>query len=219
VSRGTHAPVPGRTAPRTTGLSPAAAGASTPFARVRSCSLPEAPAGTSAPAVQPPRRIGLPATQRRGFGLLRVRSPLLTESRLISCPPGTEMFQFPGCPLARLCIRRGVPAVRRRGVPPFGYPWIDARWQLPRTFRRLPRPSSAPGAQASPVCPYSLLSTRSALHRRIPRRYCLLLCSTTTASSLRCTPRPPSADRVRDHGLGCHTKHPCRLISISSLRL
>jgi hypothetical protein len=29
-------------------------------------------------------------------GLFRVRSPLLTESRLISIPPGTEMFQFPG---------------------------------------------------------------------------------------------------------------------------
>jgi hypothetical protein len=28
--------------------------------------------------------------------LVRVRSPLLTESRLISVPPGTEMFQFPG---------------------------------------------------------------------------------------------------------------------------
>ena len=30
------------------------------------------------------------------FGLLRVRSPLLTQSRLLSSPPGTEMFQFPG---------------------------------------------------------------------------------------------------------------------------
>jgi hypothetical protein len=29
-------------------------------------------------------------------GLFRVRSPLLAESRLISFPPGTEMFQFPG---------------------------------------------------------------------------------------------------------------------------
>ena len=28
-------------------------------------------------------------------GLLRFRSPLLTESRLISFPTGTEMFQFP----------------------------------------------------------------------------------------------------------------------------
>ena len=29
-------------------------------------------------------------------GMLRVRSPLLAESRLMSFPPGTEMFQFPG---------------------------------------------------------------------------------------------------------------------------
>jgi hypothetical protein len=29
-------------------------------------------------------------------GLVRFRSPLLTESRLMSFPPGTEMFQFPG---------------------------------------------------------------------------------------------------------------------------
>ena len=29
------------------------------------------------------------------FGLFRVRSPLLTESLLISFPEGTEMFQFP----------------------------------------------------------------------------------------------------------------------------
>ena len=30
------------------------------------------------------------------FGLVRFRSPLLTESRFLSFPPGTEMFQFPG---------------------------------------------------------------------------------------------------------------------------
>ena len=30
-----------------------------------------------------------------GFGLVRVRSPLLTESLLLSFPRGTEMFQFP----------------------------------------------------------------------------------------------------------------------------
>lgn len=30
------------------------------------------------------------------YGLFPVRSPLLRESRLISFPPGTEMFQFPG---------------------------------------------------------------------------------------------------------------------------
>ena len=31
------------------------------------------------------------------FRLFRFRSPLLSESLLISIPPGTEMFQFPGC--------------------------------------------------------------------------------------------------------------------------
>ena len=31
----------------------------------------------------------------RWFGLLRFRSPLLTESFLLSFPAGTEMFQFP----------------------------------------------------------------------------------------------------------------------------
>ena len=30
------------------------------------------------------------------FGLLRVRSPLLAQSLLLSFPPGTKMFQFPG---------------------------------------------------------------------------------------------------------------------------
>ena len=32
------------------------------------------------------------------FGLFRFRSPLLAESRLISLPPGTQMFQFPRFP-------------------------------------------------------------------------------------------------------------------------
>ena len=60
----------------------------------------------SGPAFQPvplafarPQRAVLqpPAPPRRpGFGLLRVRSPLLAESLLFSLPPGIEMFQFPG---------------------------------------------------------------------------------------------------------------------------
>ena len=38
-------------------------------------------------------------------GLVRVRSPLLAESLLMSFPPGTEMFQFPGFALISLCIQ------------------------------------------------------------------------------------------------------------------
>ncbi len=40
-----------------------------------------------------PARSGFPAA---GTGLVRFRSPLLTESRLMSFPPASEMFQFAG---------------------------------------------------------------------------------------------------------------------------
>ena len=38
-----------------------------------------------------------PKVQAPWFGLLRFRSPLLTQCRLISVPVGTEMFHFPTC--------------------------------------------------------------------------------------------------------------------------
>ena len=38
------------------------------------------------------------------FGLFRFRSPLLTESRLISLPEATEMFQFAPCLRLKLWI-------------------------------------------------------------------------------------------------------------------
>jgi hypothetical protein len=41
------------------------------------------------------------------FGLVPFRSPLLWESRLISLPPGTEMFHFPGFASPSLCIQQG----------------------------------------------------------------------------------------------------------------
>ena len=57
-------------------------------------------AGTAtsrAGALQPLVRNAWPLTRTK-FGLIPFRSPLLGESRLISFPPGTEMFQFPGLP-------------------------------------------------------------------------------------------------------------------------
>ncbi len=45
-----------------------------------------------------------PAGRTGWFGLLPVRSPLLRESRLISFPAGTEMFQFPAFASQRLWI-------------------------------------------------------------------------------------------------------------------
>ena len=77
------------------------------------------------------------------FGLLRFRSPLLTESLLFSSPPGTEMFQFPGFLSHGLLIHPWMISHCGYRVPPFGYPRIVALLPLPVAFRRLMRPSSA----------------------------------------------------------------------------
>ena len=87
------------------------------------------------------------------FGLFRVRSPLLTESRLLSFPPGTEMVHFPGFASPRLCIQRGIFRYDPEGVAPFGNPGINACLRLPRAYRSLPRPSSPLCAKASTVHP------------------------------------------------------------------
>ena len=58
-----------------------------------------------------------PTVQAPWFGLFRFRSPLLSESRLISLPPGTEMVHFPGLTRTRLCIQRAVYRVHRYGFP------------------------------------------------------------------------------------------------------
>src|ERR671910_2941429 len=59
------------------------------------------------------------------FRLIPFRSPLLGESRLISFPRGTEMFQFPRLPPSRLCIQRAVAPYYQRWVSPFGNPRVN----------------------------------------------------------------------------------------------
>ena len=58
-----------------------------------------------------------PGSQATRFGLIRVRSPLLAESRLISTPLGTEMFHFPRYRSVYLLIQYTVPAFWRVGCP------------------------------------------------------------------------------------------------------
>ena len=61
------------------------------------------------------------------------------------------MFQFPGfAPLKRVLRHDS------QWVAPFGHLRIEARFQLPEAFRRLPRPSSPVCAKASTVCPFFL---------------------------------------------------------------
>jgi hypothetical protein len=58
---------------------------------------PAGPCTDRTDALQPLVRNACTLTRTK-FGLIPFRSPLLGESRLISFPPGTEMFQFPGLP-------------------------------------------------------------------------------------------------------------------------
>ena len=83
-------------------------------------------------------------------GLVRVRSPLLTESRLMSFPPATEMFQFTGFASHTYGFSVGYPC---GWVAPFGNPRIKACSRLPMAYRRVPRPSSPLCAKASTRCP------------------------------------------------------------------
>ena len=64
--------------------------------------------------------------------LVPFRSPLLRESRLISVPPVTEMFQFSGFAPMDLCIQSTVTLAGR--VSPFGYLRISAHLPAPRSL-------------------------------------------------------------------------------------
>jgi hypothetical protein len=72
------------------------------------------------------------------FSLFRFRSPLLTESRLLSLPAGTEMFHFPAFPPHTLCIQVWVTGHDSCRVSPFGNPRITARLAAPRGLSQPP---------------------------------------------------------------------------------
>lgn len=54
--------------------------------------------------------------------------------------------------LFNLCIQLKMTSLSQSRVPPFGHLWFIARFQLPKAFRRIPRPSSPLTAKASTVC-------------------------------------------------------------------
>ena len=67
------------------------------------------------------------------FGLARFRSPLLSGSRLLSFPPGTEMFQFPGF----AALLRALTDLAAGRVSPFGNPGITASLAAPPGLSQL----------------------------------------------------------------------------------
>jgi hypothetical protein len=95
----------------------------------------------------------LPVPKPIATGLVRFRSPLLAESRLMSVPPATEMFQFAGFASRTYEFSAGYPGSSPGWVAPFGDPGINDRSHLPRAFRSVPRPSSPLSAKASTRCP------------------------------------------------------------------
>ncbi len=101
-----------------------------------SYSLPERQLWPGGPATPPTQR--LPALTRDWFSLFRFRSPLLTESRLLSLPAGTEMFHFPALPPPALCVQAGVTGNYARQVSPFGNPRIKVWLPTPRGLSQAP---------------------------------------------------------------------------------
>ena len=87
-------------------------------------------------------------------GLVPFRSPLLRESRLISFPPVTEMFQFTGFALHAYVF--SMQYSRSCGFPHSEIAGSKLVCQLADAYRRLPRPSSPSTAKASTICAYSL---------------------------------------------------------------
>ena len=77
-----------------------------------------------------PGRQRLPSITSPGFGLIPFRSPLLRESRFLSFPRVTKMFQFTRLPPRALWIQARVRAHYHAQVSPFGDPGIKG-WSAP----------------------------------------------------------------------------------------
>jgi hypothetical protein len=139
------------------------------------------------------------AHTQKTTGLLRFRSPLLPESRLMSVPPGTEMFQFPGFASTayvfsrRYLIEVGCPIRTPRdqrllAAPPrfsqratsFFASWRQGIHQMPFSYSK-------------PVIP--LAEYDQASHRTHP----------TPPSPAMAAPRPGSAGQNRSNHSHTHT--------------
>ena len=117
-------------------------------------------------------------SQAEATGLVRVRSPLLAESRprprragRPCCCPFLRLlrwFSSPGSPRAAMDSPHDTP---KGWVAPFGHPRITGRSPLPSAFRSVPRPSSPLGTKASTRCPCRAAPAPSPQHARSEVRW------------------------------------------------
>ena len=93
--------------------------------------------------------------QARRFGLFRVRSPLLTESLLLSLPGGTEMVHFPPLPSPAYEFSGRYSGMSQSGFPHSEIPGSKPACGSPRliaachVLRRLLAPRHSPYALSS----------------------------------------------------------------------
>ena len=128
-SRRTRAPSPAP-APSPTGLSPPPELPSSQLrlgARIRVAPCREAPM-----AAQPRARVGCSPHAHARFGLVRVRSPLLAELFLLLGV--LRCFSSPGSPPSAYRFSGGCRPMTGSGLPPFGYPRLNAHSTAPRGF-------------------------------------------------------------------------------------
>jgi hypothetical protein len=96
-----------------------------PFQAIRLCRIlvtprPRCISIQSAPTTPAVQRIHAITDNR--FRLIPFRSSLLRESRLLSLPPGTEIFHFPGLASIPYGFRYGCDSITCRGFPHSGTP-------------------------------------------------------------------------------------------------
>src|SRR5690348_12585535 len=132
----------------------------------------------------------LPAITRDRFGLFRFRSPLLTESRLLSLPVGNEMFHFPTFPPHTLYIQVWVTGHDSCRVSPFGNPRITARLAAPRGLSQ--PPTSFIGSWCQGIHRAPLLTW--------PQRCSRPLCSSQATGGPGLHPLPTCAGQVVQRG-------------------
>ena len=120
-----------------TGLTPSLAGLSKPFTYART-SHPTSPAELVWKVPQPRPCNARRLSHMERFSLIRVRSPLLTESLLFSLPAGTEMFHFPAFPPTVLYIQTAATPHDGCQVSPFGNPRIKVWLPTPRGISQAP---------------------------------------------------------------------------------
>ncbi len=176
-----------------TGLSPSPAGLPMPFRYLSGCSLRVRFAARTAAPPRPRTGIGCNLSHLRGLGSSAFARHYLRNHVCFLLLGVLRCFSSPGCPRQLPAAGTGPPG---QWVPPFGHPRIHARVQLPVAFRRSPRPSSAPGAQASTVRPFHLHLTSPASPYPVPK-----------VQKGSAPPRLPRPGKTRCRG-ALKTKHP-----------